>query len=78
MGSFFKFVAVVGILSLLLTTVDQITRSPATGFLDEWMKGLLFVGVVTFFVMAFVLSIVEPKKVRKSNTDGDYSSKQRR
>jgi ATP-dependent Clp protease ATP-binding subunit ClpA len=57
MGSFFKFVTVVGILSLLLTTVDQITRSPTSGFLEEWIESLLLVGFVTLFVMAFVLSI---------------------
>lgn len=57
MGSFFKFVAFVLILSFLLTTVDQVTRSPASGFFEEWIESLLLVGVVTFFIMAFVLSV---------------------
>lgn len=57
MGSFIKFIVIVGILALVMTIHDQATRHPATGFLEEWVKGFLLIGVVTFIVMAFVLSV---------------------
>ena len=52
MGSFIKFIVIVGILSLLMTIHDQFTRHPATGFLEEWIKGFLLIGVITFILMA--------------------------